>query len=500
LRRLDVQRLLVMVFVGVMFVASAVAPAQARNLDTDIWWHLANGRYILDHGLPSIDVYSFTAAGRVWVVHEWLAEVAMFWLYRAGGITGLIVVAAAAVAGGEFIVYRLLRRGGLGATSAVLLAVILALASAPSWGPRPQLLNFLFVGVLVLALLRYRRQPSRGVYWLVPFFVLWANLHSGFVVGVGLVLVFWVGEVAQARWQRFASSRDEALPTMQRPQLRRLLLVAAMGLIAGLPTPGTYRTLGFALGTLSSQRIQSLIVEWGSPDFHTLPGQALLVVLLVMITGAAGLGRSETRVDFTYLLLGLAGLSLGLTSQRHVPIFAACGAPLVGQLAASLLGGLGAKPRTARAPTAGVARLNLAIAAILALFGALYTWTAVSPPAVDRAISRSAPVSATDYLLRQHPPGELFNYYNYGGYLVWKAYPAYRVFIDGRTEVYGDEIFDQYLKVEFLNSDFEATLDHYRVNTVMISTGDPLRLLLETRGWRRVHSDSVALIYVRAGA
>ncbi len=500
MRRLDVQRLLVLVFLGVMFVAPAVATAQARNLDTDIWWHLANGRYILDHGLPSTDVYSFTAVGHVWVVHEWLADVGMFLLYHAVGITGIILLAAAAVASGEFFVYRLLRRGGLGATSAVLLAVILAVASAPSWGPRPQLLNFLFVGVLVLALLRYRRQPGTGVYWLVPFFVLWANLHSGFVVGVGLVLVFWVGEVAQARWQRFASTRGEELPTLQKPELRRLPLVAALGLLAGLLTPGTYRTLGFALGTLSSQRIQSLIVEWGSPDFHTLPGQALLVILLVMIAGAAGLGRSAARVDVTYLLLGLAGLTLGLTSQRHVPIFAACGAPLVGQLASSLLGGLGAKPRTTRPPTAGLARLNLAIAAILALFGAVYTWTAVSPSAVDRAISLSAPVSATEYLLREHPQGQLFNFYNYGGYLVWKAYPTYRVFIDGRTEVYGDDIFDQYLKVEFLNADFEATLDHYRVNTVMISAGDPLRLLLESRGWRQVHADSVALIYVRAGA
>jgi hypothetical protein len=84
--------------------------------------------------------------------------------------------------------------------------------------------------------------------------------------------------------------------------------------------------------------------------------------------------------------------------------------------------------------------------------------------------------------------------------LIWKAYPHYPVFIDGRTEVYGDSVFDQYLKVEFLNPDYEATLDHYGVNTVMISAGDPLRLLLESRGWRKVHADPVALVYRRAGA
>ncbi|HXA42258.1 MAG TPA: hypothetical protein VNV65_04995 [Candidatus Solibacter sp.] len=500
MRRLDVQRLLLLVFLGVMLVSAAVAAAQPRNLDTDIWWHLANGRYILGHGIPSTDVYSFTAVGHTWVVHEWLADVAMYLAYGAVGISGLIVLAALVVAAGELVILRLLRAGGLGPTSAVAVGVLLAVASAPSWGPRPQLLNFVFTALLTLALLAYRRRPGRWLLWLPAMFVLWANLHSGFVVGVALVLVFWVGELAQARLSRLASGRPEGVPVLGRDELRRLLLVAVGGLLAGLLTPGTYRTVSFALGTLTSQRIQSLIVEWASPDFHSISGQALLLVLLLMIAGAIGMGRSAARIDATYLLLGLAGLTLGLTSQRHVPIFAACGAPLVGQLVSSLLAGLGARPRVLRQPSAAAARINLSIAAVLLVAGVAYTWNAVSPAAVDRAVAASAPTEATDYLLSHRPPGQLFNTYNFGGYLDWTAYPTYRVFIDGRTEVYGDAVFDQYLSVEFLSGGFESTLDHYGVNTVMISASDPLRLLLEARGWRRVHSDNVALVYVRAGA
>jgi len=498
MRRLDVQRLLLFVFVGVMLVAAAVASAQPRNLDTDIWWHLANGRYILAHGVPSTDVYSFTAIGHTWVVHEWLADIGTYLAYGLVGISGLILLAALAVATGELMVLRLLRAGGLGATSAVAIGVLLAIASAPSWGPRPQLLNFVFTALLTLALLRYRRRPGRWILWAPVLFVLWANLHSGFVVGVGLVLMFWAGEVAQARLPQLASGRAEGVPVLGRAELRRLLIVAGGALLAGLLTPGTYRTVGFALGTLTSQRIQSLIVEWASPDFHSISGQALLVVLLLMIAGAVGIGRSAARIDATYVLLGLAGLTLGLTSQRHVPIFAAAGAPLVGQLVSALLAGLGARPRVVRQPSAGLARLNLAIAAVLLVAGAVYVWNAVSPAAIDRAVAASAPKQATDYLLGNRPPGQLFNAYNFGGYLDWRAFPTYRVFIDGRTEVYGDAIFDQYLSVEYLSAGFESTLDHYGVNTVMISAGDPLRLLLESRGWRRVHSDDVATVYVRA--
>jgi hypothetical protein len=496
--RLDVQRLLLVVFVGVMFVAAAVATAQPANIDTDLWWHLGNGRYILAHGIPSVDVYSHTAAGHVWVVHEWLADIALYLLHGLGGLTILVLLGALAVAVGEYVVYHLLRAGGLGATSAVAVAAVLAIASAPSWGPRPQLLNFVFAGILVAVLLRYRRTPGRWIFWLAPFFLLWANLHSGFVVGVGLVVVFYMGELLQADWSRAAASRADGVDVLARADLRRLAIVAFMGLGAGLFTPGTYRTLVFALGTLSSSRIQSLIVEWASPDFHSLPGRALMVIIVLMVAGAAGLGRARPGIDLTFLLLGLAGLVLALTSQRHVPIFAACAAPLVGQLAASLLSGLGARPRKASVPTQAMANINLGIAGLLAVLGVAYTWVAVSPAALDRAVLASAPVGATDYIINHRLPGQLFNFYNFGGYLVWKAYPTYRVFIDGRTEVYGDAVFDDYLKVEFLSPEGQATLDHYRVHTILISAGDPLRLLLESRGWHQVYSDRVARVYERA--
>jgi hypothetical protein len=498
--RLHVQQLLLLVFLGVMFVAAAVATAQPTNLDTDLWWHLANGRYILAHGIPSVDVYSHTAVGHVWVVHEWLADIGMYLLYGLGGLTILVLLAAVAVAVGEYVVYRLLREGGLGATSAVAVAALLAIASAPSWGPRPQLLNVIFTGVLVALLLRYRRHPGPWIFWTLPIFLLWANLHSGFVVGVGLVVVFYLGELLQSRWTGTAASREEGVAVLDPAGLRRMAAVAVVGLLAGLFTPGTYRTLVFALGTLSSSRIQSLIVEWASPDFHGLAGRALMIVIVLMLAGAAGLGRVPRRIDVSFLLLGLAGLVLALTSQRHVPIFAACAAPLVGQLVASLLGGLGAQPRRSRIPTVGMATVNIGIAAVLAIVGAAYAWAAVSPPALDRAVIASAPVGATEFILSHHAPHQLFNFYNFGGYLTWKAYPSYRVFIDGRTEVYGDAVFDQYLKVEFLSPEGEATLDRYGVNTIMISSGDPLRLVLDSRGWSQVYADSVARVYERARA
>src|SRR5258708_31726809 len=101
----------------------------------------------------------FAVVGKAWVVHGWLADVAMYLAYGLVGISGLILLAAVAVAAGEFLVLRLLRAGGLGQTSAVAVGILLAVASAPSWGPRPQLLHFVFTALLTRILLRFRPRP-----------------------------------------------------------------------------------------------------------------------------------------------------------------------------------------------------------------------------------------------------------------------------------------------------------------------------------------------------
>jgi hypothetical protein len=495
LRSLDVQRLLLLVFLGVIFVGLARPGDPAHPLlETDLWWHLANGRYILGHGVPSHDVYSYTAVGHVWVVHEWLADVLFYLLYQIGGVRLLIVLSAATVAAGAYLVYRLLRGAGLGNNTAVILAMVLFFAAAPSFGPRPQIINFLLTGVLCLWLLRYRQAPTTRIWWLLALFVVWANLHSGYLVGVGLLAVFTIAEYLQAASRRLAWPRHEGVAILEKPALRRLGLLVVLAFLSGLLTPATYRLVVFPLGTLSSSRIQSFIVEWASPDFHTIPGQALMLCILVLV---GGLLSSRRPADLTYLLWGAASLTLALTSQRHVPIFAVAGAPLVGHAASVLLAAIGARPRRPRLPGLAAARLNGAILALLVVLGGAFMTLNLTTASIDRVVQAIEPVQATDWLLTHRPARELFNFYSFGGWLVWKADPEYPVFIDGRTEVYGDAIFDDYLRTEFLSDQWQEPLDRYHVKTIMISSGDRLTLLLPSHGWRLAYSDSVARVYVR---
>src|SRR5438094_3717576 len=162
-----------LLFVAI-FSLAAVPP-----LDPDLWWHLANGRLIIAIGtIPHVDLYSFSAAGQPWVMHEWLADLMMYLLYQLGGLPLLVAIFAGVVAAGAICLYIILRRSDLHPTLSVTLTLVGALAGSTAWGARPQLLNMLFTGLLVVGLggeRRCRLSPGPPA----PLIWVWATSPSG---------------------------------------------------------------------------------------------------------------------------------------------------------------------------------------------------------------------------------------------------------------------------------------------------------------------------------
>jgi hypothetical protein len=535
---LDVQRLLLAVFLLAVLVKAALP-----LVDPDLWWHLANGRLILaSHTVPSIDVYSFTATGRSWVVHEWLSDTLMYAAFGLVGFAGLAALSAAVITATQYLVYRLLRSAGLGVNTAVLLAGILALASSPSWGPRPQVINQLFAAATCLALLRYRDRPGAWVYWFIPAFVAWANLHSGYIFGAGLVLLFAAGETLDLL------TGGESRPRSPRYR-RRLLVVGLAALAAGLATPATYRTILFPFGTLGSSTIQENIVEWATPDFRSLTGFLLAVAVGVLVAGRFGLwgreGRTrrwpalvsgpavtavlvllrpdfhrpwerlvlvavvsallvlamtrqpQMRLGAAEVLWAAATLVLAMTSLRHVALFASAAAPALGASLAWSLDAAGVPPRGRVIPSSAMLRLNWFILGLLGLLGVAYVAPRLTPSAIAREVARVEPVGAVDHMLAAHSPQPLYNFYDYGGYVIWRAVPPYRVFIDGRVEVYGDGLFRRYLQVNYGTPQWRQTLADFKIRTVLLPSTHPLRPYLLRDGWQPSYSDGTATVYSR---
>ncbi len=146
----------------VLLVALGLFAMSARSVtDPDVWWHLRTGELIIQtHSVPRADPYSFTRFGQPWVNHEWLSDVMIFTLYRWAGWGGLIVAFASIIGAALLLVF--LRCPGHPFTAALITALG-AVASAATWGVRPQMLSLLLASVLLLILQRFDQHPNRAV-------------------------------------------------------------------------------------------------------------------------------------------------------------------------------------------------------------------------------------------------------------------------------------------------------------------------------------------------
>src|SRR6202043_2350640 len=294
--------------------------------DPDLWWHLRTGQWIVETGhVPHSDPFSFTRAGHTWVSHEWLSEVTFYELWKHGGAAALIVFCALVTTTGFMLLY--FRCPGKKHWAAAATAFG-ALASAPSWGVRPQMFTFTLASLLLWLLESANRLESgnknkearpRLLFWIPPLFLLWLNLHAGFALGLALLLAYGLGLIMETAagntpWQ-------QARPIVLRVLL---LLLACLALVPLNPSGAhLYR---YPFDTLRPSGMRSFIVEWFSPDFHDwLYRPFLLVWLLLLAALASSRSRPRERVIVPILLTSFAALD----AVRHIPIFVLVAIPVI---------------------------------------------------------------------------------------------------------------------------------------------------------------------------
>src|SRR5262245_9182664 len=188
---MSVRRVFVILFVVQLFNI-ALRPA----LDPDMWWHLRTGELILKRGIPRQDVFSFTVLGHPWTTHEWLSETLMWLLYQLGGLNALSIAFAGLTALAFWLVYACCEGRPYVAAAVVILG---AFSAASTFGVRPQAFNLLIAAAFVNIVERFKkRQAGRSALLLLPLLtVLWANLHSGYLLGVVLLATYAAGEAIE---------------------------------------------------------------------------------------------------------------------------------------------------------------------------------------------------------------------------------------------------------------------------------------------------------------
>jgi hypothetical protein len=453
-----------------IYVAAFLATLWAAHnvvTDQDPFWHIAVGRWILEHGaVPHRDLFSHSMPGAPWVAHEWLSEAFIALIFDHFGWAGLVVLVAAVFAAALTLLAVYLQRD--------LAAVPTLAATFGAWGlclghlhARPHVFGLPLLVIWFATLDRARAERRAPPWPMAALMALWANLHGGFVLGLALAALLAAEAIFEApdgvrlrtaaRWGAFGA-------------LSLLAALATPNGFAGLTLPFSLARMDFALSTIG---------EWKSPNFQHL--QPLELWLLLGLVGAMTFGL---KFPLTRTAIVLALLHLALSHLRFAEALGLL-APLV--LAPALAAQLPAwrsEPAGAAAKTRHLT--SLAAAAVIAVAA-----TAFVRIGVTNESNRFAPTAAVDFVRRQSIAGPVFNDYKFGGYLI---YSGFRPFVDGRADMYGDA----FLKRSFTVSELPSILAQYGVAWTLLEPEDPRAALLDRLpGWRRAYADEIAVVHLR---
>jgi hypothetical protein len=453
--------------------------------DPDLGWHLRNGQDILKYGVPHGDLYSYTMSGYPWISHEWITDVLLYLGSKYWGLFALSTIFGCIV----FLAYFITARIKKTSPGVALLAVMIAaLVSISIFGVRPQMLTLLGVAITMWLLFKWRDNPkSNLIYWLIPLFLVWANLHGGFAAGLLLIGLFWVIELI-----KYCANHQHQSGLLTSKQLVQLLMVGLMAGLSTLINPYTWGIYDELLKTVFNEVVKNGISEWRPVNFQSIHAYNLIIYAAFL---AILLIFNWRKVDITKLAIGATFLLISLSSWRHLPLFALVTLPLLIEMMNNML------PRDLK-------KYYYSLPMILGLIGLIIFIFLTNCLSIFRATSDETafatsgfPYYAVQYIKTHYLPGNMFNEYNWGGYLIWKL-PEKRVFIDGRMAIWKDEehnVFADYINLGSNSKQIKEVLDKYKVAFALVYKNRTFKnyFLENNQKWHLVYEDSLAMIFQR---
>jgi hypothetical protein len=478
---LDVTRAGLIIAAVFFFVAALVG-----TTDPDYFWHLRTGQIIVDDlAVPTSDPFSFTLEGEHWVAHEWLGEVVIYGLQSLGGYGLALLVFASLALGTLLLTYRTSLRLGVSRGAALLFFVWAGVMTVPYWTVRPQVFTWFLLTVFIAVCLEHKA-GRRNLLWLLPLLtVVWANLHLGVMFGLAVVGVYAFSQAFErAVWKQPVS-------------LKPIVVTLGACVLATLVNPNPIELLLYPLQYIEPGNTNvEFIKEWQSPNFHNLAFAPLALAFAALLAMGVFGRRRDVFLPLLVLLFGL----LTLQSVRNQPLFAIVFMLLASQRASELWGWASAtlppappKPHTA---------LNLVLVGVFTGLAVMVVATSPtlqlrSEPLLDHGIQY--PAAGAHFLRDNYPEARMFNHYDWGGYLINELYPR-KVFIDGRSDFYGDELMYDFRTVNTVQPGWQDVLAKYDVEVMLIKDASPLsdRLDAAPETWVRVFTGDSETVFARA--
>lgn len=494
----------VSIFLTVLFVGNKLLA------DADTAWHIRTGDYIVSRmEVPRADVFSYRKYGEIWIAFEWGSDVIFSLLHRFAGLNGIVVFSGLVIACTFFLLFRMLESYRSNILVVTLVTVLTAVTSSIHWLARPHLLSMCLTVVWYFLLESHQRRPQTKHFILFPLLtVFWVNLHGGYMVGFVLIGIYAIGNVITWLMAALRGLRPDT------KVIRSLALIGLFSFLAALLNPYGYHLLLFPFEVIGSTPAMDNVSEWHSPSFHKFSYYEVYLILLVVTFMA-----SSKKVSLIELGVTVFSIHISLFAQRYVPMFAILMAPVLGQRLDDLYRTAVNRPspfsvirglqKRAFESIKNVEFLNrhfnrhihpfmlgLVMFILVLNGGGVFGTTFLD----YKFHGENYPIRAVEFLRQNSLSGNMYNSYVFGGYLIYSFFPdpRYRVFVDGRAFVGGDDYLTESLKVSFLTPEWRETLEKHRVNWVIEGSRSPFSVFLSAhRDWKLVYSDEVASIFVK---
>ena len=512
-------------FVALLGLLACTALSVRLLGDAGIGWHIRTGQIILaTHAIPHTDAFSASMGGQPWFAWEWLYDVKVGWLERTEGLNGVVLFTALMIAGVFSWAFRLLLRLGANVIVAVVLVLLAASASMIHFLARPHVLSWFFT-LLWFCVLESSGKACEGappsssesstpghlrLLWLLPLSMLaWVNLHGGFPLGFVLLAIYWVSAV----WLWFNLKEDRFDDVLQKiragRRLRNLTITGILSAAATLVNPYGFQLHVHIYRYLSNRFLMDHIDEFQSPNFHYVAQKCFAALLLLTLVA---LTVKRRKIAMSHGLLLLFAVYSGLYASRNIPISSLLLILVIGPWLSEGMARLAENRRGLSSQDfvrrMGAIELNLrghlwpVVAVALTCWMAAHGGRLGATPMMDAHFSaKRFPVAAVNYLEGQNVQGPLVSPDDWGGYLIYRLYPRVRVVVDDRHDFYGEEFLKSYLKMIHVQPGWEDFLQQHPAQCVLVPNDSALaNILLETRHWKAVYSDDVAVAFVRAGS
>jgi hypothetical protein len=471
---MGLNRLWVFLAVALPVVASLLASMST----VDLAYHLRAGAEILStRSIPSVDTWTFTAAGQPWVDQQWGAQAVFAVTERFAGWTGLAILRGA-LTGVIFACVTLIDlRRGLDARTASLLAIVVFVVAAPAMALRPQLLGMACLAI-VLVLVTDRRAHPRAL-WLIPVIVaVWANLHGSFFLGPVVLGLAWLEDL-----------HDRV------PNPHQTLLVAVVSVAAAFLTPFGPLVWVYAVALSVNPEVTSRITEWQPTSLRSIPGILFFVSAFAVVVLIARRGRPTPWPTLAWLavffLIGVYALR-GVAWWPLGAVAAIAGVLVTGPVEDP------ERPEPLGSPL--MRRLNLVVVGAIVLAGValLPVWRPIEPglDAPAGVVGNAPPGISAALRATAGPNDRLFNPQPWGSWFEF-ALPDLPVAIDSRIELFPAAMWDTYENIVAGGEGWAGQLDDWGVTIVVVPARDTaMAERLAAAGWRSAYADSDGSVLV----